>query len=222
MLQRFARRLVPLLLVPAILPLLFWPSTGAGHDAGQVLVPESWYENHPGPYTVRIALVVDQQWQDLFGADSEREGRHVVHEAQELLSPAGIHLEIVSQGTWAHDASATTIQQLYRQLPSSRSSDGADITVALAAGYKGPEGGFASSDHRHTLIKHHPYRIDRDALILTHEVGHALGLTHHDCSHLLCIMSTHAYDKKQHFCSEHLQLLARNGGFFEYLAQTAH
>ena len=221
MLHRYARRLVPLLIIPAILPLLFSPSTSAENTAGRVLVPEAWYQDHPGPYTVRVDLVVDQQWRDLYGADSVLESQDVVNQAQQLLAPAGIQLQVVSQDTWAHDTSATTIQQLYRQLLGSRSSKGADMTVALAAGYKGPEGGFAGSDQRHTLIKHHPYRTDRDALILTHEVGHALGLDHHNCTHLLCIMSSHDYDDKRHFCPEHLQLLARNGGFFEYLAQTA-
>jgi len=196
--------------VPAAVP--------ADTYAGQVLVPAEWRRTHPGPYTITISVLVDDEWVTRFGADAQKQAYAIVAAANQYFEPAAIKLRPALYAIWQSQDGASSLQQLLDQVDGSHHPSSADITVALTAQYSGPEGGIAHPDHRHIVVKHHPYRPDHDAFVLAHEIGHALGLSHHHCPHEYCLMSDHAYDPRQHWCPDHYRLLEENGGYFQYLS----
>ncbi|MDO8613706.1 MAG: M12 family metallo-peptidase [Dehalococcoidia bacterium] len=200
----------------SILPLVVIPAANAATSTGHVLVPESWRTGHPGPYTLKVALVVDEEWSARFGGDARREALAILDSASEMFAPAKIRLDVVSYGSWVSPDGARSIRDMYRDLQSVPRGE-ADMVVALTAQYHGQEGGIAAASNRQVLIKHHSYRPDQDALVVAHEIGHQLGLHHHACPHLYCVMSSHSYDERRHFCPDHLRLLQANGGVFKYL-----
>ncbi|MBI1885113.1 MAG: hypothetical protein HYS09_02160 [Chloroflexi bacterium] len=184
--------------------------------SGEILVPLEWRRDHPGPYTIDVAVVVDEEWVRWYGAEGQHEAAAVLRRADGMFEPADIHLRLAGYQVWKSPAGGDSFSDLMHQFAASHSPGGADMVVALTAQYRGQEGGVAGRDRRHVMVKHHPYRLDRDAFVLAPEVGHALGLDHHRCPHRYCIMSDHAYDRREHWCPDHLRLLRINGGFFQY------
>ncbi len=201
---------VATVLVPASLP--------SEVHAGDVLVPDEWRETHPGPYTITVAVLVDEEWVARFGTDARKQAYAIVRAASRHYEPAGIHLRPVLYETWRSPDDASDIVELLEALELPHRRGEADMVVGLTAGYAGREGGAGRPRGRAVVVKHHPYRTDRDAYILTHEIGHVLGL--HACqdSDCLCFMMHGNYDPEKHWCEHHLELLAANGGYFQYLA----
>ncbi len=215
---RLRPKFVSLPLLLAIIGVNFLVPTQPTHvHAGEVLVPAEWREVHPGPYTITVAVLVDEEWVDRFGADAQEEAYAIVKAADRHFEPAGIHLRPVVYETWRSQDDASNIVQLLDAQKLAYPPGDADIVVNLTAGYVGREGGAARPRHPNVIVKHHPYRTDRDAYILAHEIGHALGLNACHEDDCLCLMMHGFYDPEKHWCDHHLELLEANGGLFQYL-----
>ena len=212
-----ARVLLSLLVVTILLP------TASVHEAhaGDVLVPEEWRLAHPGPYTIDVAVLVDEEWAGRFGDDAQRQAEAIVRAAARHFEPAGIQLRPVLYDTWTSPDHASDIVELLDALETARRQGEADVVVGLAAGYNGQEGGAARPRRPHVVVKHHRNHPERDAYILAHELAHVLGLHHHACPDGLCMMATHRYDPRAHWCEHHLELLRANGGYLQYIGDAS-
>ena len=158
----------------------------------------------------------------MFGADAEERARLVVERSAAQLRPADIDLRFAGLETWASDDDSLTLHGFLDALERSRRPLGADMVLGLTAGrYGGKVDGVARPRRPYIVVKHHPRHLERDAYVLTHEIGHVLGLHHHACPDGRCFMADHKYDQREHWCSEHLEVLRANGGYFNYVQDAA-
>lgn len=196
----------------------FVPSLAPHVHSGQVLVPSQWREAHPGPHVISLTVAMDGEWLREFGPDAEQQARRVVERAALHFRPAEIDLRISTVTTWTSGDEGLTLHGLLDALESSHPADGTDIVLGLTAGqYDGRVDGVARRRHPYVVVRHHLRHPERDAYVLTHEIGHVLGLDHHACPDGRCFMADHRYDLREHWCSDHLEVLTANGGYFHYL-----
>jgi hypothetical protein len=205
------------LLILIIVGSAFVPALEGHAHAGEPLVPASWRAENPGPYVLDVALAVDEEWLDAFGADAEQRADRVIAIAASNLRPAGIDLRISSFTEWTSGEDAETIHPLLDAIREAFPVEGQSLAVAFTAGsYTGGVDGLGHVRHPHAVVRHHPGSLERDAYVLTHEIGHIFGLDHHSCEDDLCFMADHGYDPDEHWCPEHLELLRDNAGYFGY------
>ncbi len=153
----------------------------------------------------------------MFGMDAERQARRVVELSSVHLRPAGIDLRFAALETWTSDDDSVSLHGFLDALERSLSLGEEEMVVGLTAGrYAGNVDGVARPRRPYVVVKHHPRHIERDAYVLTHEIGHVLGLDHHACPDGRCFMADHKYESREHWCSEHLDVLRANGGYFRY------
>ncbi len=198
---------------------VFVPSL-PGHAHGEFLVPASWARDNPPPFRIDVTVAVDEEWLETFGPDAERQARHVVAIAAANLRPTPIRLTLSEVTTWTSADDADSIHPLLEDLERSHPHGDAALVLGLTAGNRRDDAdGVARIGRPYVVVRHHRGRLDRDAYVLTHEIGHVLGLHHHSCEDHLCFMADHGYDPREHWCEEHLQVLRGNAGYFQYLAE---
>jgi hypothetical protein len=154
----------------------------------------------------------------MFGADAEEQARLVVERSAAQLRPADIDLRFAALETWTPDDDGDGLHGLLDELGSFDGPTETDLVVGLTAGrYEGNVDGVARPRRPYVVVKHHPRRGERDAYVLTHEIGHVLGLHHHACPDGRCFMANHEYDQREHWCPDHLEVLRANGGYLHYV-----
>ncbi len=216
--SRRLRGKIAALLIIVIVGAAFVPAIDGHVHAGEVLVPRSWLDENPGPYVLDVTVALDEEWLEAFGDDAEQRAERVVELAAANLQPAGIRLQIARVTEWSSADNAETIHPLLGAVEGSVPVGEQDLVVALTAGsYSGGVDGLARIRQPHVVVRHHAGNLERDAYVLTHEIGHIFGMDHHACEDDLCFMADHGYDPDEHWCPEHLELLRSNGGYFDYI-----
>lgn len=186
--------------------------------SGEVLVPAEWRDAHPGPHEISLTVAVDEEWRRTFGPDAEDRARQVVEISAKHLRPAGINLRFGALETWTSDDDGVSLSGLLDALELFSSPGDFDMVVGLTAGrYAGKVDGVARPRRPYIVVKRHPRQPERDAYVLTHEIGHVLGLSHHVCPDGRCFMADHKFDLREHWCSGHLDILTANAGYWDYI-----
>lgn len=205
------------LLIVVIVGAAFVPAFSTHVHTGEPLVPASWRTVNPGPYVLNVTVALDEEWIDAFGADADQRAERVIAIAANNLDRVGLELRISRITRWTSADDAETIHPLLEAVEDSIPVDGQGLVVALTAGsYETGVDGLARIRQPHIVVRHHAGSLERDAYVLTHEVGHIFGLDHHACEDDLCFMADHGYDPDEHWCPDHLELLRNNAGYLEY------
>ncbi len=168
-----------------------------------------------------VTVAVDEEWFEVFGTEAELRARRVLEIAAANVRPAELQLRLSELRRWDPSDDADTIHPLLKELKRVHPAEDEQLVIGLSArNYAGKVDGVARSGQPYIVVRHHRQGLERDAYVLTHELGHVLGLDHHTCRDQLCFMADHGYDPKEHWCSDHLKLLRANAGYFFYAGFT--
>jgi len=206
------------LLAIVIVGAAFLPALEGHMHAGGSIVPAAWQAENPGPYVVDVTVAVDEEWIDVFGSAAEQRAARVLEIAAANFRIAGLNLRLADVTEWTSADVAKTIHPFLDALEDAIPAGPSSLTVGLTAGsYSGGVDGLANIRNPYVVVRHHEGNLERDAYVLSHELGHILGLHHHVCLDELCFMADHGYDPDEHWCPEHLELLAANAGYLNYV-----
>ena len=199
--------------------LAFAVPSGGHHDLhshGQVIVDSAWSRAHPGPYTMTVTIVLDEEWH-AYGADvATAQLGDVMERVRDLFLPAGIEVEWAAVMGWHSRNDRGLLRDLLGDLIASHVATETDLVVALV-GQQGPgPDGLAQRLGRHITVRHHTVHPERDAMVIAHEIGHILGADHHDCRGHRCLMEPTGFEHSEEWCPGHLRILRLNGGLFEW------
>lgn len=185
------------------------------HEHGRILVDPGWSRAHPGPYRVTLTLMVDEEWRAHHGDDTTAGTRDAMERVRRLFLPVGIDIEWAAVADWRSEDDHRLLRDLLDDLTASPAI-GTDLVIALTGqrGY-GPDG-LARRSFRHIIVRHHDAHLERDAMVIAHEIGHVLGADHHRCQGHSCLMAPSGFEYSEEWCPGHLLILRINAGLFEW------
>ena len=131
--------------------------------------------------SVRVALVVDEEWRDDVPDSAGSEARRVLLDAGRLFRGIGIHFLPIRVLNWESPDDADSVRDLLRAGKQAMPPGDADIVVLLSAQRRATSAdAIADVGGRHVVVAHHPANPEQDSLVLAHEISHLFG-AHHGC-----------------------------------------
>ena len=114
------------IVLPSLLAVTILIPTASVQEAhtGDVLVPEGWRRAHPWPFTIDVAVLMDEEWADRFGDDVRRQAEAILRAAARPFEPAGIHLRPIIYETWTSPDHTSDIVELLDELETARRQGG--------------------------------------------------------------------------------------------------
>ncbi|MFQ5380834.1 MAG: M12 family metallo-peptidase [Dehalococcoidia bacterium] len=146
-------------------------------ECGRIIVSP-----HEGPAfhssSTRVLLALDEEWRDLLGARARESARSLLADVSALFRNTHIHLLPVELAEWESPGSTDQARDLLAFVEANVERGDADIVIALTGQALAGEDGLARRNGRYVVVEHHPGRLDKDALVLAHEVAHLFGAGH--------------------------------------------
>ncbi len=174
-------------------------------DDGRVLRGES----------TRVVLALDEEWRARFQDESNAVARSLLGEASSLFRGLHIHLLPVRTESWVSPDSVDSAEGLLSAARAAVSLDEADIVVALTGQPLTQADGRAEIGGRYALVRHHPGKPERDAMVLAHEVAHLFGANHGcDLPGHSGLMAKGGFEEPGLICPCTQQVLERNAARF--------
>jgi hypothetical protein len=138
---------------------------------------------HPGLRDGRIALTIalDEEWVARHGDRAVAAALALVEATQTTLGALGVTLDVLGVERWASPPGLSLHEMSHAAVTAGLLGDEADLLLVLT-----DQDAAGSTDGIHVdsagspaiAIRHHRDRPDRDAIVVAHEVGHLLDLTH--------------------------------------------
>jgi hypothetical protein len=131
--------------------------------------------------SVRVVLVVDEEWRAALPDRQSSPARHLLLDAASLFRGVSIHLLPVRIVDWESPDDVTTIRDVWAAARDSIPLDDADVAIVLTAQERtSVQDGYAEVGGFYVAVAHHPEHPERDTLVLAHEISHLFG-AHHGC-----------------------------------------
>jgi hypothetical protein len=129
--------------------------------------------------TLAVAVVVDEAWGEDHGGDPWPAADALVASANEALHTSGIRLRVASRAGWSVQSPDSLAGELTK-IDSSRHDRPPEVLIVFLTGasYAETADGHYTSTRHAAAVRHSPNEPERDVLVLLHELGHHLGLTH--------------------------------------------
>jgi hypothetical protein len=130
--------------------------------------------------SVRVIVVLDEEWREQFGDDSESQARSLVSDVSGLYRDIGIHFLPTRIADWSSPDDVVSAEDLLPELSEAIPLDDEDVIFGFIGQHLPRVDGFAEVGGRVAVVGHHPGLPERDLLVLAHEAGHLFG-AHHGC-----------------------------------------
>ncbi len=154
-----------------------------------------------------VDVAVDEEFVATVGADWERDAREMVDAANRLLGQIGIAVEVGSIRRWRSYDETRDAPALLTEATGQAQRRSGRMLLALTGQAAKPLDGWSRRTRTSAIATYYPYDRAMTAALVTHEIGHILGATHHEDGHLCengaCIMNKAGFARAETWCDEH-------------------
>lgn len=159
-----------------------------------------------GPLVLLTDVAVDEDFIERVGPDWENEVTRILVHANEILGQVGLMLQPSRTIRWDSDDSEVSMKRLLDAVDSSDPVSGR-LLLAITCQDTVVFDGWADGSGRRAIVQYYHDSSWRTSTLISHELGHLLGIQHHDedeeCDSDGCIMDDKGYAHADTWCDHH-------------------
>lgn len=150
-------------------------------------VEQCWdFHNATASRQLRVQVGLDDSWSSHHGAAAADEAARILRDSADILREADISVTVTGWFEWTSlpAVDKPSLRALLRRL---RPDIDADLVVLMTArDLLGTDDGWHVPEIPAVVVRHHHHHSE-DALVLVHEIGHHLGMTHRPGTYMQAI-----------------------------------
>ena len=166
------------------------------------------------PYYVVADILIDDDFMITNGANWRDRVSEMVRGTNDLLGQVGIEIRIGSIDPWVSESDAGSLQVLVESAESQSQRDPSRLLIVITCQDPPKVDGLAQSGYGRVIVEYYHNDVTRNAALLSHEIGHLFGASHHEdaieCVGDGCVMDEKGFQHYEDWCNHHRELIGEN------------
>lgn len=160
------------------------------------------------PYAY-VDVAVDEEFIEYFGDGWRNDAYLTIEGTNVLLSEVGFTVKVNSLGQWHSKDNVKFISSHIPHINQQIANPPRHLTLAITGQATTRDDGYVRLQDGVVIVQYDARRPRRIHSLIAHEIGHVIGVNHHDneeeCTEDGCIMDAEGYEFADEWCTHHKQ-----------------